>query len=265
MYLEHTPIETHCLDGRHVFVKRDDLFGIAPMPPLGKLRGLRRILDGLHANGARLVGCWDTRVSKLGLGVAIACRMLPAMRCVLAYPEKPGDGPPPALAQAADFGATLLPLKPNVVDVCFGQARRETLARGGTMLPFGLDTEMSVEAIAEEAKMLPPGVIDDAVVVVSCGSGVTMSGLIRGLQDRPRSYIGVSSGRSVARITRCLRGHDALSPRLEIVPPQSDYGTPASVRSPFPAHPHYDLKAWDYLRANLHRFPEKIVFWNVGA
>jgi hypothetical protein len=47
-------------------VKRDDLFAEWPAPPLGKLRGALPLVKKLYANGVRLVGCWDTRISALG-------------------------------------------------------------------------------------------------------------------------------------------------------------------------------------------------------
>src|ERR1700730_16317463 len=104
-YREKTPIEEHMLRGRRVFVKRDDLYGVSPSPPLAKLRGLRRVLDREYARGTRLVGCWDTRVSKLGLGVAAACVAYADLRCVLAFPQRVGEGPPQSLRDASSLGA----------------------------------------------------------------------------------------------------------------------------------------------------------------
>jgi hypothetical protein len=265
-HLSTTPIETYELHGRRVLVKRDDLFGRAPMPPLGKLRGLKRILGDHHRVGILLVGCWDTRVSKLGLGVAVACQSWPGMRCLLAYPAHRGDGPPPALADAERFGAELLPLKPNHIDICFAQAGRETVRRGGAMLPFGLECEASVDAIAAEAQSLPAEVTQNGTVVVSCGSGVTMSGLLRGLQDRPSTFVGISSGRSINRIKQCIGRYVQLpNARLQLIEAVTPYSLPANVESPFPAHPHYDLKAWQYLESAINRYPPPILFWNVGA
>lgn len=51
IYRQRTPIERYLVNGRPIFVKRDDLFGRPPAPPLGKLRGMRAVLRDMHRNG----------------------------------------------------------------------------------------------------------------------------------------------------------------------------------------------------------------------
>lgn len=265
-YLEHTPIQEYWVGQRKVFVKRDDLYGKPPAPPLGKLRGLRRILQQEYWRGARLVGCWDTRVSKLGLGVAVACLSHRNLRCLLGFPVRLDEGPPPQLREAQMLGAELLPLKPNHIDVCFGQTRRTVISRGGIMLPFGLESEEAVEAVAEEASRTPAEVTRAGTLLLCCGSGVTLAGLLRGLKVRPGRVVGVSSGRSTQRIQRCLERYiNPLPTGLQLVPAFAPYAAESSASCPFPAHRNYDRKAWQYLAEHIDEYPEPILFWNIGA
>jgi 1-aminocyclopropane-1-carboxylate deaminase/D-cysteine desulfhydrase-like pyridoxal-dependent ACC family enzyme len=266
LYREHTPIEEHGLSGRRVFVKRDDLYGVPPAPPLAKLRGLRRVLQREYDRGTRLVGCWDTRVSKLGQGVAAACRGYPGMRCLLAFPARSGEDPPPQLVDARALGAALLPLRPNHIDICVGQARREVTARGGVMLPFGLECQEAVDAVAEEALRTPEECTVSGTLVVCCGSGVTLSGLLKALGAGPARVVGISSGRSIERIARCVRRYvRELPATLQLVPASMPYGAVGSAACPFPAHGNYDLKAWQHLQEHIQDYPDPILFWNIGA
>jgi 1-aminocyclopropane-1-carboxylate deaminase/D-cysteine desulfhydrase-like pyridoxal-dependent ACC family enzyme len=265
-YRDDTPIEEHVLRGRRIFVKRDDLYGSSPSPPLAKLRGLRRVLDRAYTGGTRLVGCWDTRVSKLGLGVAVACVEHEGLRCVLAFPQRKGESAPQPLLDACAFGAELLPLKPNHVDIGVAQARKVVTARGGVMLPFGLDCQDAVEAVATEARRTPLKYIDGGTLVVCCGSGVTLAGLIIGMSSWPARIVGVSSGRSIARISRCVTNHVRQLPaNVELVPASAPYATLSSWPCPFPAHPNYDRKVWRYLDEHLDECVDPIMFWNIGA
>ena len=265
LYREHTPIDEVVIKGVTVFVKRDDLFGRAPAPPLGKLRGLRIVLRNLYANDARLVGCWDTRVSKLGEGLAAACREFPEMRAIVSYPTRIGTPLPGPVSRAAALGATVLPLRGNHVAICFAQAKRVVEAQGGTMLPFGLECPEAVEGVAKEAARVPLDLCR-GTIVLCCGSGVTLAGLLIGLKQLPLRLIGISSGRSLPKIRACVKRYVAKPPEcVELVEALMPYDCVSTVECPFPAHPNYDLKAWQYLQNNVRRMKQPILFWNIGG
>lgn len=265
LYRERTPIERYRVAGREVFVKRDDLFGIPPAPPLAKLRGLRILLTRLHREGVDLVGCWDTRVSKLCLGLAVAYREFPGMRAVVSYPTRKGVSVPPAIEAAEALGAEVFPVRGNHINICFGQARRHVAARGGIMLPFGLECEEAVAGVAEEAARTPPALLTGTLVLCS-GSGVTLAGLLRGLPARPRRVVALSSGRSVHKIRACLKRHgDVPDEILEVLTPSMLYSEVPDILCPFPTHPNYDLKAWKLLTENIGGYPDPVLFWNIGA
>jgi 1-aminocyclopropane-1-carboxylate deaminase/D-cysteine desulfhydrase-like pyridoxal-dependent ACC family enzyme len=267
IFEENTPVEEYFLDRRKIFVKRDDLYGRAPAPPLGKLRGLiRRLVDSLTAKGTRVFGCWDTHFSELGLGVAALCATQPGLKAIVSYPVSKKRDVPVAIVEAERLGAMLLPVPSNHVSICYAQARKRIEALGGYMLPFGLECVESVDSISEVAGIVDDKFYANGTIVLSCGSGVTMAGLINGLRARPQKLIGISSGRSLDAIFACLHRHcqqlpSCLDLRAAVVP----YAHELKYDCPFPSHPNYDLKAWQFLETNLPDLPEPVLFWNIGA
>jgi hypothetical protein len=266
MFREETPVEEYLLRERRIFVKRDDLYGRTPAPPLAKLRGLRRLVDQLSANGSGVFGCWDTHFSKLGQGLAALCATQSGLKALVSYPVSGNRGIPHSIAEAERLGAMLLPLPANRVAICYAMARKRVEALGGYMLPFGLECAEAVEAIAAVAATVDRQIYANGAIVLSCGSGVTMAGLINGLRAQPQKLIGVSSGRSLAAIISCLRRHCAKLPAcLELHPATSPYAHEVDLPCPFPAHRNYDLKAWQFLEENLFSLPNPVLFWNIGA
>lgn len=134
------------------------------------------------------------------------------------------------------------------------------------MLPFGIECDEAAESVAAEAARLPRDLVDKATVVLSCGSGVTLGGLLRGLPVTPKKIIGVSSGRSVDQIKRCIVRHQHVMPSyVELIAPSIPYYEAPKLQCPFPCHPHYDLKAWEHLIQHLYRYDDTLIFWNVGG
>ena len=265
MFLEHTPIERHTLNGHTVFVKRDDLYGQPPAPPLAKLRGARRLLERLYREDVRLVGTWDTPVSRLGHGIAAVCSTMPGMHCIVSYPTA-RNRPIPEGAQIAErLGATVLPVRGGRISISFAAARSGVIARGGTMLPFGLECDDAVEGVAEEALRTPHEYLQNGTLVVTCGSGVTLAGLLRGLPQLPARIVGLSSGRSLRMIERTVRRYAPLPDNLSLNEASEKYSTATENDCPFPAHPNYDRKTWAFLSERIHRYNQPILFWNIGA
>src|SRR5579871_892241 len=253
LYRGHTPIEEVTLKGVTVYVKRDDLYGRPPAPPLGKLRGMRIVLRNLYDKNVRLVGCWDTRVSRLGEGLAAACREFPRMRAVVSYPTRRGTAVPGPVRRAREMGASTLPLRGNHVSICFAQAKRAIESMGGAMLPFGLECQEAVTGVAKEAARVPAELCR-GTVVLCCGSGVTVAGLLTGLTALPARLIGVSSRRSLAKIRACIERYVTPMPAcVDLIEALMPYDTVSTAVCPFPADPHYDLKAWQYLSANIRK------------
>jgi 1-aminocyclopropane-1-carboxylate deaminase/D-cysteine desulfhydrase-like pyridoxal-dependent ACC family enzyme len=261
-----TPIEQYGVLGRKVFVKRDDLFGVYPAPPLGKLRGLETLLKSYHQEGIRAVGCWDTRVSKLGQGLAVLVQNFSDMRAVISYPCRKGHPVPNAIQIAEALGAEVIPIRGNHVGICYSQATKLVRKLRGKMLPFGLDCPEAVLAIAEEAATVQTDLVRGGTVIICSGSGVTLAGLLIGLPVLPQRLIAISSGRSTGKILACVSQYVPKIPNtLEVRAATFPYDYALEFPCPFPSHPHYDLKAWKYLVDHIRLLPDPIFFWNVGA
>jgi 1-aminocyclopropane-1-carboxylate deaminase/D-cysteine desulfhydrase-like pyridoxal-dependent ACC family enzyme len=261
-----TPIETYSVCGRRIYVKRDDLFGVPPAPPLAKLRGMRLLLKNHYVCGVRLVGCWDTRISKLGEGLAACCTELPGMGCIVSYPTKKGVPEPDSIKRARGLGAEIFPVPGGRISICFYKARVFVEKQGGVMLPFGFECREAVEGVKKEARKISKEFIRYSTLILCCGSGVTLAGLILGLPVLPRRIIGISSGRSPNNILACLKRNGVIVPKcLEIHEATIPYSEPVHCHCPFPAHPNYDLKAWQYMVDNLKAINGEILFWNIGA
>jgi len=266
MFRHHTPIESYLVRGTEVLVKRDDLYGSWPAPPLGKLRGARVLLRKLFDGGTRLVGCWDTRISALGQGIAACCSELPGMNALLTYPAKKGCEVPRPLQVAESLGAEVLGVRAGRITISFSEGRKVVENRGGTMLPFGLECAEAVYAVSSEAGLVPPSCTHGGTVVLCAGSGVTLAGLLLGLRGQPSRFIAASSGRSPRSIARCLRKYGAFtSSEIHIEPARCPYSEPIRQDCPFPSHPHYDLKAWRLLCEEIDHLAKPILFWNVGS
>jgi hypothetical protein len=266
LYLEHTPIEEHNVRGRLVYVKREDLYGQYPAPPLGKLRGMRAVVRTLYNDGVRLIGCWDTRVSRLGEGLAALASEFDGLRTIVGYPVKALESVPFQITAAKQLGSTIMPLRGNVTPICFAQAKRRVERLGGTMLPFGLECEAAVAAVAIEATLTPVSLLENGTLVLCVGSGVTLAGLLRGLPVLPERIIALSSGRSLRTIRSCLQRHVGPLPRqLSLIEALMPYYASPRIAAPFPCHPNYDLKAWMLLTRCLKNLESPVLFWNIGA
>jgi len=133
------------------------------------------------------------------------------------------------------------------------------------MLPFGLECREAVAAVALEAARTPSD-LARGTIVVCCGSGVTLAGLIKGLPVAPAKIVAVSSGRSLARIRACLlRYVEEVPPAVELLPAIMAYDAVPQLQCPFPSHPNYDLKAWWLLIREIGRLEDPVLFWNIGA
>jgi 1-aminocyclopropane-1-carboxylate deaminase/D-cysteine desulfhydrase-like pyridoxal-dependent ACC family enzyme len=266
LYLEHTPIECCCLDAREVFVKRDDLYARPPAPPIAKMRGLRAILERVDRAGGQLVGCFEASQSRIGHGLAAACTEYPDLRCIVAFPRVKNRPLPQSVLEAERLGARTLPIPSNIVAISYRQAARVVSNEGGWMIPFGFECPEAIQAVEEEARRLPRHLVHGGTLVVACGSGVTLAGLLRGLRGQPARIIGVSVGRSVENIRRCLARHvDRVSSSVEIRPPTRRYRDRPPIDAPFPCDARYDLKAWEVIVHEIASLRDPVLFWNVGG
>ena len=146
-------------------------------------------------------------------------------------------------AQAA--GARIVQVPVGYMSVVTARAQAYCAVSGATLLPFGFDTPVFIDALAAVAADLP---IKPTEVWSVAGSGV----LTRALQRAwPRaSFFAVRIGAHPnAGAAQVFQAPEQF---------QQDARTPP----PFPSCSNYDAKAWRFLQ--VHAAPGAL-FWNVAA
>ena len=274
MFLEHTPIEEYRVGSTTVYVKREDLYGQPPMPPLAKLRGIRMVLDSLYLKGVRTIGVLDTRVSKSGQGVAAVRKYEhPDMKLMLAYPVSKADRSVPSQHQEAEkIGAVLYPQQATRQSIMWYKFKRIVEEEGGVMLPHGLPFVDTAVSVAREAATVPKELLQGSLVLI-VGTGTMLAGILLGLEILPKLIVGISAGKStegqfrtINDIMRQVAPFMSLkSGDVKLKQPIMDYSVADDYPCPFPSHPNYDRKAWRWLCEHIKELPEPVLFWNIGA
>ena len=274
MFLEHTPIEEYEVGSETIYVKREDMYGQDPMPPLAKLRGIRIVLDNLYKQGVRTVGVLDTRVSKSGQGVAAVRKYEhPDMNLMLGYPiTKANSIIPPQHKIAGQLGARLCPQQATRQSIMYYRFKKWVEEENGVMLPHGLPFVETAKSVAQEASTVPEELLQGSLVLI-VGTGTMLAGILMGLKVMPKKIVGISAGkdtlgqfRTVNRIMKeampFVRKDTGM---LKLLQPIMPYDVADDFVCPFPSHPNYDRKAWRWLCEHINELEKPILFWNIGA
>lgn len=283
-----TPVEVYQIGTKKVYVKREDLCASESMPPLSKLRGIYKHL--MQYPDGSLIGVCDTRVSKSGAGVAAICKEL-NIECFHFFPLKKGEtllNENRSLSQ--DNGATLFPLQAGAIRFVWQKAKKIVEQRGGTMLPHGLPFFETVQETAQVVmEEMDPKLLTGSIIMAT-GTATIFAGVVCGLLGAgilPKRLIGISSGMSKVKQNGNINRHvvqywktqfankpsewelsknwHMLQQRIELKDPIMEYNAESQVVSPFPTHPNYDRKAWEWLIGAVEFLPEPILFWNIGS
>jgi len=273
-FLEHTPIEEYKVGSTTVYVKREDLYGQDPMPPLAKLRGIRIVLDSLYTKGVRTIGVLDTRVSKSGQGVAAVRRYEhPDMKLLLGFPVTKADGTiPPQFIEAFKLDAILCPQQATRQSIMWYKFKRIVGEQGGVMLPHGLPFVDTAVSVAREAAAISKELLQGSLVLI-VGTGTMLSGILLGIKELPKMIVGISAGKAPETqyriindiLRQCAPFQPLKSGHVKLLQPIMPYDKADDYPCPFPSHPNYDRKAWHWLCEHIDSLPEPILFWNIGA
>lgn len=264
----NTPWREYQLSGLPVWVKREDLCTAGDGPAFSKVRGLESYLRRLREDGVKAVGVMDTFHSKAGWGTAWLCHDL-GLKCYDFYAKYKDDaGVRPFQERARECGAELVEV-PNlgrqaVVSHIMRRRLRE-LDPQAVMLPNGLTVEDAVWENAQEVvTFTPPALCMRGTWVISVSTGHIARGVAAGLTQLMSEVKLIAHMSYSARSQEKLRETISYSP-LFLVDEGFEYRSAAEGSAPFPCNKFYDLKAWEWLRRNIHRLESPVVFWNIGA
>lgn len=270
LFNENTPIEEYAVNGKTIFVKREDLSANEPMPQLAKLRGVYKYLIAAKNSGVTKVGVYDTRVSRAGQGTAVICKEI-GLQCYLYYPKTKHElGEQHIIAEK--YGATLIPIKGNYMQVCFNMAKNHARDNGIHMIPWGLsliETTIEVSKIANSM----PSELFTGTLIIAVGSATILSGVLVGAPIVPVVH-AISAGRANDKQRENINikifglvdneKMGGINEKLTLHPHIMDYYEPCKESVPFPCSPYYDAKAWLWMRQHIDSLNEPILFWNIG-
>ena len=165
-----TPVEKH----NKIWLKRDDLYKIAGV------RGGKARTCYLLANRAKkgLV----TASSRHSPQVAIVARLAKMINlpCRIHTPRGKAT---PEINDALSNGAMRIPHKIGFNNVIIARARQDSQKLGWTEIPFGMECKEAVESSAIQVDNIPNEV---SRIIVPVGSGMTLAGILTGLERNKR-------------------------------------------------------------------------------
>jgi hypothetical protein len=177
--LEQTPIDTR---GGYA-VKRDDLFHVAGVAG-GKARTCWHLAQG--ATGLVTAGSRSSPqaniVAQIARRLGVPCRI-----------HTPTGVLSPELMAAQAAGAEIVQHKAGYNNVIVARAREDAALRGWRDIPFGMECEEATRQTRAQVANLPAVA---ARLVVPVGSGMSLAGILWGLQDAGRDLpvLGVVVG-----------------------------------------------------------------------
>ena len=170
-----TPVEKH----GEIWLKRDDLYRAAGAPG-GKARtcwtlaqGAKGLVAASHRQSPQM-----SMVARVAAALSIPCRIHTATG---AFTSQMDD--------AKAHGAKFVQHAPGYNGVIIARARVDVEKRvGWREIPFGMESQAAVDLTAAQTANVPKGV---KRIVLAVGIGISMSGILRGLDLNKLGHIPV--------------------------------------------------------------------------
>jgi hypothetical protein len=196
------------------------------------------------------------------------------MEFISSYPDSKAF-PQILIEKVRGNGGKLNPMRPNMM--AFMQNKLNTTAKenGWQMLPYAFNHSTYVNYMGERMKeVLEEREYDN--LVVSIGSGVTASGLIKEFleynddwwklnnESRKVYSITMSALSSTKKILNENHAGDLKNILLEKSPYAFD-DMMDDYKVPFDCNEFWDKKQWYWLENNIQNLKGKTLFWNIGG
>lgn len=266
---EDTPLELYHIKGREVWVKRDDLMGDGTiLPPWGKVAALYELVKQYIDKSKPLThlsvdGSWT------GWALAAICEELDIEFYVSHPDSKKISQEYLGMIKEMYPKVHLNPIRPNMMQIMYNSLRGQARENGWQMLPYAFDHDFYKNYLAER---IQPFVHFDNLVV-SSGSGVTLSGLARGYYREELKEFFPDVKRKIW--TTCVSSESSIKKTLK----KSGIPIPLNIRkseylfenrldgyeAPFPCNQFWDIKQWKWLEENIDQIEGTILFWNIGG
>jgi hypothetical protein len=267
---ENTPLEEYKLKNRSVWVKRDDLMGDGVhLPPWGKIGAVYELVKKYVDRNKPLThlsvdGSWT------GWVLASICRDL-GIEFHVSYPDsKKISQEYLGMIKEMYPEVHMNPIRPNMMQIMYNSLKKQAKDMDWQMLPYAFDHEFYRNYLKE--RIQPYTHFKN--LVVSSGSGVTLSGLMMGYYKDELNEFLPKTDKMVW--TTCVSSESSIQKMLK----KSGVGhLPISIRksefdfdnrlddykAPFPCNQFWDIKQWHWLENNIESIEGDILFWNVGG
>jgi len=241
-----------------IFVKRDDLFGVAGVRG-GKVRtclalsrpGRKEGLFYVGGSGFTTAGSRSSPQANIVAHIAqhyhLPCRV-----------HTPTGELFPELVSAQEAGATIVQHPAGYNNVIIARAKMDASLHSWVYIPFGMECQEAVQQTSGQVRGMPTEV---KRLVVPVGSGMSLSGILHGLERFKRRVpvVGVMVG---ADPTKRLNAYAPLQWRsmVSLVPSGSDYHQQGKTGVAFRGitiDPGYEAKCVPFLQPGD-------AFWIVG-
>lgn len=243
-----TPVERH----GEIWLKRDDLCSAG-----GARGGKARTCWALATTAQPFVTGLVTASSRSSPQAEIVARVAATLGVPAVVHTPTGDVSTGPVARARDHGAVVVQHVGGYTNVLNARARETAAATGYRLVPFGMEHQAAVQQTAAQVANLPAGA---RRVVVAVGSGMSLAGILVGLEeigagDLP--VLGVVVGADPRRRLQKYAG-TALAARPALVRAGVDYAVHVpGVAGGVDLDPVYEAKVLPYLAPGD-------VFWVVG-
>jgi hypothetical protein len=258
---ENTELEMYPIGDTKVWVKRDDLMGDGiNLPPWGKISAVYELVRK-YVDPSKPLTHLSVDGSWTGWALAAICADL-GIEFHFSFPDsKKINRSFISMVQTRYPEVKLNPVRSNMAKIMYNVLKKQASNNGWQMLPYAFDHSFYVDFFAHRARAYS----DFDNLVVSSGSGVTVSGIAKGYLA-PGKQIWTTCVSSEETINKTLRNRGINLDSVHVR--KSEHGFSDRLegyQAPFPCNQFWDVKQWRWLEENVSELKGSILFWNLGG
>jgi len=266
---EDTPLEEYKIKGRSVWVKRDDLMGDGiNLPPWGKMAAIYELVKKYVDPNKPLThlsvdGSWS------GWTLAAVCEDLGIEFYYSHADSKKISKELLGLVKEKYPSCKFNPIRPNMMSIMYNSLKKQASDKW-QMLPYAFDSDFYKDYMSERINPYK----NFKNLVVSSGSGVTLSGLAKGFFSEELKEFFPQTDRKIwttcvsseSSIKKMLKKNGLAQLPIDVRKSEYDFDDRMDDYSaPFPCNQFWDIKQWHWLQENIDKIEGDILFWNVGG
>jgi hypothetical protein len=265
-----TPLEEYKIKDRSVWVKRDDLMGDGiNLPPWGKMAAVYELVKK-YVDPSKPLTHLSVDGSWSGWLLSAVCEDL-GIEFYYSHPNSKKISQE-LLSEVKERypNCKFNPIRPNMMSIMYNSLKKQAGEMGWQMLPYAFDHDFYKNYMSERIK--PYNHFKN--LVVSSGSGVTLSGLAKGyFEDELKEFFSSTDKKiwttcvsSESSIKKMLKKNGLGQMPIHIRKSEYDFDNRMEdYKTPFPINQFWDIKQWHWLEENIDKIEGDILFWNIGG